>query len=308
MGLSDMFRPRGPQTQAEQDTAATRQADILASLPNDRVPECARLRLEGIRGGHLPWTATMTAAEFRMVRSHGLRPLAAVSSTCWLHYGYSWTRGHQQGWATALRRLQAEAAAAGANAVLDVKMRTVRLGVANSMDFTLIGTAVAADGLPPSPEPLVATVPALELVKLIEADVVPVGIAVGADYQWLNDWGNAASMRWMGNTESRELGDFWTEVRRNAHGALRLEARGRGNGVLAHVNFSQMFKFEADRDIPVRFLGRHIVIATTVDAKARTPFPHDVAMAVDIRDGPTPLTRAPRHHGSYDVNDEEGGI
>ena len=35
----------------------------------------------------------------------------------------------------------------------------------------------AHGGLPPSHDPIVATVPALEFVKLLEADVVPTGIA-----------------------------------------------------------------------------------------------------------------------------------
>jgi Putative heavy-metal-binding len=83
------------------------------------------------------------------------------------------------GVATALRRLREEAWAAGANAVLDVKMRTISSYVENSMDFTLVGTAVYVEGLPPSGEPIVATVPALEFVKLLEADVVPTGIAIG---------------------------------------------------------------------------------------------------------------------------------
>jgi len=39
--------------------------------------------------------------------------------------------------------------------------------------------------LPPSNEPIVATVAALEFVKLLEADVVPTGIAIGAHYEWL---------------------------------------------------------------------------------------------------------------------------
>ena len=105
----------------------------------------------------------------------------------------------------ALRRLREEACAAGANAVLDVKMRTVPLGVENSMDFTLVGTAVYIEGLPPSNEPIVATVPALEFVKLLEADVVPTGIAIGAHYEWLTDWRSNANMAWMGNIESQPL-------------------------------------------------------------------------------------------------------
>src|ERR1700756_447432 len=41
--------------------------------------------------------------------------------------------------------------------------------------------------LAPSNDPIVATVPALEFVKLLEADVVPTGIAVGVHYEWLKD-------------------------------------------------------------------------------------------------------------------------
>ena len=81
-----------------------------------------------------------------------------------------------------MQRLREEAKAAGANAVLDVKMRTIPLGIESSMDFTLVGTAVKIDGLPPSSDPIIATVPALEFVKLLEADVVPTGIAICADY------------------------------------------------------------------------------------------------------------------------------
>ena len=110
--------------------------------------------------------------------------------------------GHSQGWDTALRRLRDEASAAGANAVLDVKMRTIPLGIESSMDFTLVGTAVKFNGLPPSSDPIVATVPALEFVKLLEADVVPIGIAIGAHYEWMNDWRGTARQTWMGNVES----------------------------------------------------------------------------------------------------------
>ena len=132
--------------------------------------------------------ATLTPAELSIVRSHGLRPIAAVAATCWLHYGWSWTEGHAQGWETALKRLGDEAKACGANAVLDVKMRTIGVPLGESMDYSLVGTAVKVDGLPASSAPIIATVPALEFVKLLEADVVPTGIAIGAHYEWLSDW------------------------------------------------------------------------------------------------------------------------
>jgi hypothetical protein len=249
MGLFDFFKGPSPEELARRAEAEQRQADILNALSQDTIPDCVRTRLEGARSRTLPWTATLTPAELLIARSHGLRPIAAVAASCWLHYGWSWTEGHAEGWDMALRRLRDEAIAAGANAVLDVKMRTIPLRIDTSMDYTLIGTAVYVEGLPPSREPIVATVPALEFVKLLEADVVPTGIAIGADYEWLmpgnwSTWGNDPNMRWMGNIESRQLSDLWNKVRHRAHQQLREHARGQGNGVLAHLNFSQMFEDE----------------------------------------------------------------
>src|SRR5580658_7132000 len=142
MSLFDIFKGPSAETLAAREDAAARQADIHWALSRGAVPKRVQRRLEGARSGTLPWLATLTPAELLITRSHGLKPIAAVSATCWLHYGWSWPAGHAQGWALALRRLREEAFAAGANAVLDVKMRTIPLGVESSMDFTLIGTAV----------------------------------------------------------------------------------------------------------------------------------------------------------------------
>jgi len=308
MGLFDLFKKPNPATQAEQEAAARRQADILMSLRAGRVPTSTLVRLQDSASGTKPWIATLSPAELLIARSHGLKPIAAISATCWLHYGWSWTQGHAQGWETALTRLREEAKAAGANAVLDVKMRTIPLNVEDSMDFTLIGTAVKVEGLPPSPEPIVATVPALEFVKLLEADVVPTGIAIGAHYEWMTDWRNAAANVWMGNAESRPLSGLWELVRQRAHADLRASAARQGNGVLAHLNFSQMFEREGGENQPKQYLARHIVVATTVDARRGVPLPHDIRMVVDMHAGGTPLTGTTRHHQSYATNDSEGAI
>ena len=307
MGLFDIFKKPSADSVAQQAANAERLADIQNCLKNDEVPAAIRRRLEGVRTGQLPWIATLTPAELMIARSHGLKPIAAVSATCWLHYGWSWTEGHYQGWDMALRRLRDEAVAAGANAVVDVKMRTIALGVENSMDFTLVGTAVYVEGLPPSAEPIVATVPALEFVKLLEADVVPTGIAIGAHYEWINDWAGNARMAWMGNTESQQLSQLWDVVRHSAHQQLRAHARSQGNGVLAHINFSQMFEREVN-DRQKSYLARHIVIATTVDARPGTTLPHEIKMVVDTHAGGTPLTGTTPHHQSYASNEAEGAI
>ncbi|HEY3848082.1 MAG TPA: heavy metal-binding domain-containing protein [Acetobacteraceae bacterium] len=240
---------------------------------------------------------------------------------CW-----SWTEGHAQGWKTALARLKEEAFMAGANAVLDVKMRTIPLGAENSMDFTLLGTAVRVEGLPPSNDLIVATVPVLEFIKLLEADIVPTGIAVGAQYEWLSDWNRSTNQTFAGNVETSVLSRFWEQIRQRAHAELRRNAAGQGNGVLAQVNFGQMFKIEADKQ-PPRFLGRQIVVVTTVDApkpskavnmpwgappwgesKARPAVPHEIGMVIDLHGGRTPLTGRAGHHQSYASNEKEGAI
>jgi hypothetical protein len=307
MGIFDIFKKPSPEALARQAAHEQRVADITAFIADLTVPPPIKARLEGARAGRLPWMATLTPAELMIARSHGLKPIAAVSATCWLHYGWSWTEGHSQGWEMTLRRLREEAFAAGANAVLDVKMRTVPLGVANSMDFTLVGTAVRMEGLPPSEQPIVATVPALEFVKLLEADVVPTGIAIGAHYEWLTDWQGNANMRWMGNIESQQLSALWELVRQRAHQELRAQARGQGNGVLAHLNFSQMFEREGQSKRK-EYLARHIVVATTVDARPGIALPHDIRMVVDVHAGRTPLIGTTRHHQSYESNESEGAI
>jgi len=307
MALFDIFKKPDPETQAQREASAARVADIEKSLRTGEVPTAIRDRLQQARQGTSPWVATLTPAELMIARSHGLRPIAAVAATCWWHYGWSWTLGHSEGWMRALQRLKEEAYAAGANAVLDVKMRTIPLDVESSMDFTLVGTAVHVEGLPPSSDPIVATVPALEFVKLLEADVVPTGIAVGAHYEWMQDWRGDSSMRWWGNIESQALSQLWERVRTRAHQDLRANARSQGNGVLAHLNFSQSFEREGDNKMR-EYLARHIVIATTVDAKRRAAFPHDFKMVVDLHAGATPLTGTTRHHESYKSNESEGAI
>ncbi|HQT83983.1 MULTISPECIES: heavy metal-binding domain-containing protein [Acidiphilium] len=307
MGLFDRFR-KSPEAAAQEAATAHRQADIMMNLRAGRVPTSTLERLQGASRGTVPWTATMSPAELLITRSHGIRPIASVSATCWLHYGWSWTLGHAEGWNKALARLREEARIAGANAVLDVKMRTIPMDIEASMDFTLVGTAVKIDGLPPSAEPVIATVPALEFVKLLEADVVATGIAIGAHYEWMSDWRGATNQFWMGNTESTALSNLWEDVRRRAHADLRQSARGQGNGVLAHLNFSEMFEQEGGENQPKQYLARHIVIATTVDARRGTPIPHEIKMVVDMHQGATPLTGTTRHHQSYATNDQDGAI
>ena len=317
------FRSRSATSAA----AAERAAAWSVALQRNDLPAQVAARLAGAAAGKSAWVATMTPVELLLARSHGVRPVATVSGTCWFHYGWSWTEGHAEGWHRALDRIRREAVAAGANAVVDVRMRTLRHPLGASMDFTLIGTAVKIEGLAPSPEPVVATVPALEFVRLLDADIVPVGIAVGAQYEWLGGFGGDRGSGW-GSTDWTALSDvqvklrswnsqpisvltsFWERIRREAHRELRKNAARQGNGVLAHTQFGQLLQRERDKQ-PAAYLGRHIVIGTVVDTRRGAPVRQDITPVVDMRDALSPLRRgAPAHHSSYgtDSQDEEDTI
>lgn len=294
------------------------------ALARRSLPPFVSDRLAAAGARTAPWVATMTAAELLAARSHGVRPIATVTGTCWYHYGWSWTEGHETGWHEALDRIRREAAACGANAVVDVRMRTLAHRFGPSMDFSLIGTAVRIDGLAPSPVPAIATVPALEFVRLLEMGIVPVGLAVGARYDWLGNrglggfdptWGGAQLTQWQtgafaGNQPLMQLTEFWEGIRREAHAALRANAATQGNGVLAHTQFGQLIKQERERQPPA-YLGRHIVVGTVIDSPRGAPVPHGITTVVDMRDAASPLREpAASRHGSYDTDleDQEGAI
>src|SRR5215475_2888179 len=109
MGLFDFFRSPSPEVLAQRAASERRQAELADFLQRGELPPAIQERLRDSRAGIQPWTATLTPAELMIARSHGLRPIAAVSATCWLHYGWSWTIGHSQGWMKALERLREEA-------------------------------------------------------------------------------------------------------------------------------------------------------------------------------------------------------
>ncbi len=299
------------------DTAGVqRRAEWAAALESGRLPSFVEARLAAAGSGKTPWISTMTTAELGLARSKGIRPIAMVSGTCWYHYGYSWTNGHPEGWHAALARMGMEAAAAGANAVVDVKMRTIRLAIGESMDFTVLGTAVRIDGLPASPETVVATVPAIAFVRLLEAGIVPTGIAIGGRYHWLQPGTETAARALerkgmpFANAPLTELGQFWERIRREALQGLYEDTQRLGNGVLAHTHFGQLLKFEGDDNTPTRFLGRHIVIGTAVDSRDSSANKvHDIRTVVDMRDELSPLrSAAPHGHNAYPAGDEEGAI
>jgi hypothetical protein len=209
--------------------------------------------------------------------------------------------------------------------------------MSGSMDFTLFGTAVKFDALPASSDPVIATVSALDFVRLLEIGIAVCGIAVGADYEYLesqygsygtnfgeNRYGASTSFglnfggpaynvqqalrAFSGNVPVMELTDFWERVRRKAHAHLRYRAQRIGNGVLARTQFGQLIRVERDK-MPPNYLGRHIVIGTVVETKRGDGTVHHIETVVDMRDERSPLIGGTTSGNDFAaMNEQAGGI
>ncbi|APZ43255.1 heavy metal-binding domain-containing protein [Acidihalobacter ferrooxydans] len=269
-------------------------AEWEQALQQRRLPDFVQQRMAKARQGDLPWISTANAAELLLQRSHGVQPIGMVTGNCWYHFGYSWTQGHYDGWHTAVERMRLEAIALGANAIVDVRMK-VRHGEGEDMDYGVTGTAIRFRDLPPAAEPLVATVSALEFVRLLEDGVVPVGIAIGAYFDWYMPWAGTvveqtsrqapfAARYW--NMEITDLSNFQANVRRRALYDLQEDGRRMAAGVLAHTSYTQMFRVPDDQNSPERFLCRHISIGTAVSYLPKNPPQHELLPIVSLADHP----------------------
>ena len=79
-----------------------------------------------------------------------------------------------------------------------------------------------------------------------------------------------------------------------------------GNGVLAKTNFGQLIPVERDK-MPPNFLGRHIVIGTTIDARKGDGIPHHITPVVDMRDALSPLKGGGRRSNDIESDNEHSG-
>lgn len=308
---------------------AARVAAWEAALYDGSVPDFVAERLTDAASGRAPWISTMTAAELLITRTHGIRPIATVSGNCWMKisYGMNWfglAQGHAEGWNTALARILQEAIAAGADAVVDVRLASQgRHSGTGGVEFSVIGTAVTIAGMSRPEKPVLATVPALEFVRMVESGVVPTGVAIGAAGDMLSgmygffgasgyggsgygSYGTRQQLSWQSaswfNQPLTELTEFWERIRREAISNLRNSAEGRGNGVLAHSHRSRLVRIERDKQ-PPDWAGEHIVIGTIIDASQYRNLSFDIATVTDLRDS-SPLG-SPLQAGNVYPQDED---
>lgn len=279
-----------PTDPAEIARQEARSAAWQTALSHNEVPEFVSHRLRQTSGGLLPWVSTASPGDLLTLRTHGVRALGMVAGNCWYHFGYSWTEGHRDGWRTAIARMQHEAALMGAHAIVEVRLNTRQSTEADdrySMDYSATGTAIAIAGMPAERTPMVATVSQIEFSRLIEAGILPIGLAVGAHYEWMSDpygWAEATQSQF--NQEIEVLAAFQMRVRRAALDAMISHAQAqRGTGVLGRVQFTEMFREAAERDEPKQYLCRHIAFGTVIQ--------HNKSSRESIRPRALLMTRKP---------------
>lgn len=298
MGLLGRIMHGTPDPDAAKHLAEQQARDAAwqTALERGRLPDFVIKRLADTKERRLPWVSTTSVGGLLAMRTHGIRPVGMVSGNCWFNFGFSWTKGHAAGWHTAIERMTEEAVVLGANAIIDVRMKVFRLAELGreQMDFALYGTAVTIDSLPPSKAPLVATVSALEFVRLLECGIVPVGLAIGAHYDWLYQPSYQRQSTMMGlngyaymNRELVTVSQFANRVRQAAYGLLASDGARLGTGVLARKQFSELLYFEPDENYPSgRCMYRHIAMGTAVQHEPGMHRPVNVKAVFSVQDKP----------------------
>jgi uncharacterized protein YbjQ (UPF0145 family) len=135
---------------------------------------------------------------------------------------------------TAIDRMTAECAELGGHGVLGVSLRVREIPTdsftAGAAEFTVIGTAVRADGYPPLARPFTTDATAQDFAKLLMAGWVPAGIALGISVAGLHDdllttssgpWGNQ-------NSEVPAYTELMAQARQDARNRLEEAVAGLG--------------------------------------------------------------------------------
>jgi uncharacterized protein YbjQ (UPF0145 family) len=222
------------------------------ALARGEIPPSVRERLERERGRQLPWTSTLSVADWAVGRGHGFVPVGQVMGSSLYHTGWAFAPGWQSGELAgptraahavrtlALERMRQEAVALGAHGVIAVRLvrRAYDWGE-DLIEFTAIGTAVRLDAAAATPapaRPFLAGVDGADLARLLAVGYLPVGVALGVSVAYLyTDWTSMAQQASWANQEMAAFTDATYAVRRLAAERLRQAAAADGaDGVIAY--------------------------------------------------------------------------
>lgn len=232
-----------------------------AALGRGGLPAAVEERLGRVRQHELPWTSTLSVADWTLSRGQGFSPIGQVMGSSIYHTGWSFPGVWQSGELSAptqaahavrnlaLERMRQEAALLGADGVIAVRLvrRAYDWGP-NLIEFTAMGTAVrvpdaAASG---GGRPFLATVDGSDFAKLLAAGYVPLGVALGVSvvYLYTNWSAQMQEMSWA-NQEMVQFTEATYGVRSLAMQRLKQQASADGaDGVIAFGTDMRVEKVE----------------------------------------------------------------
>lgn len=219
------------------------------ALARGALPVSVQERLGRERARDLPWTSTLSVADWALGRGLGFEPVGQVMGSSMYHTGWSYMPARQSGEldaptqaahrvrTLALERMRQEAALLGATGVIAV--RVVRRAYAwgdNLTEFTATGTAVRVAGEAPSARPFLATVDGADLTRLLTSGHVPLGVALGVSVAYVyTDWTSLMQESGWTNQEMVSFTQATYAVRQLAMERLGRQARSDGaDGVIAY--------------------------------------------------------------------------
>lgn len=275
----------------------------IQALARGQLPPYIEERIERQNQHGLPWTSDLTVNEWLVLSQYQIEPLGMAMGSCFYHVGYSvassagvWystdlthiERALYEGRNLALSRLQMEAKAMGANAVVGVRLNSHRPGFhGHETEFTAFGTAVKVKGLEKTPEqPLLCTVSGQELVKLLAEGTLPVGFAMGVCVHYVytsqqdrwqeRSWYNQEIPRFsqaVYHTRSRATANMWREAKNLG-----------GTGVLGHETSLSVMEVDVERgenDEREDHVLEFVSLGTVVDSTS-LPIPLRPQLVLDI--------------------------
>src|SRR5262249_58412169 len=122
---------------------------------------------------------------------------------------------------TAISRMVTECQALGGHGIVGVRL-TIGPFPAGGLEFTAIGTAVRAPGIPPPRAPFTSDLTGQDFAKLVLAGWAPAGLALGISIGARHDdWLTINQTRWgSGNAEVHGYTDLVNQARHDARSQL----------------------------------------------------------------------------------------
>ncbi len=220
-------------------------AESLQRLAEGRLPVEAERRLQALVGRSDFFTSDLSVSEFALVRDCGLQPVSQVMGSCVYHAStraaQAWTtwnapgqidheallaRPYNEARRNALARLQLEAQACDADAVVGVRVtRAAGDYEMNSVEFVAIGTAVRVEGRREHGTPVLTGLSGNDYWRLAASGHWPVGMLAATEVvscvpSITTQRGQAFGLLSGIGRVNRELEEFSEAIRTAIHGAV----------------------------------------------------------------------------------------